>query len=436
MKALEQQPKHVYKRRGAASLEGQLKDYDPVAWTAKVKPFGLKELTKLDLRDLPADDLVELAIASKDPKEYRAAALFFLARREADVAAAALDKMVAAGGADDPLLRARVARQRAEDNEARARALVDKALAPGAVNESPEDVIALVKAIVERYADTAAYGEKLDDLKKVYVASRVARLTGPDCAGVFSATRVTRTRDTFKLEYDFAKDQVANPDWVPDLAVSKDSATKLLKNRLVIKGKVRNVVTWEAGALSFDARLLTTSQARPNVNLIISEKGGWTGLLVGYGFIYGGMNRIRVWPGAPKKPGWREPVPANVCYDLDGREPQADGKCLVAEQDPSCPVNRAIHYVVKRDQKGYLQGKLGSQTPITVANSPHADEAGSVAIAGFETELAVEHVELIGRVEATWLADRARQIADGEAAQFPKKKPQAPPPPATPPSGN
>ena len=59
--------------------------------------------------------------------------------------------------------------------------------------------------------------------------------------------------------------------------------------------------------------------------------------------------------------------------------------------------------------------------------APKWDEPGSVAIAGFETELVVEHVEITGRLDATWCAERARAIATSEASAFPAPK-VAPPP--------
>ena len=126
------------------------------------------------------------------------------------------------------------------------------------------------------------------------------------------------------------------------------------------------------------------------------------------------------------KPGWSEVLPANVCYDLTGGPPVFAGKCLVAERDPVVSIGRAIHYVARRDSRGALHGRVGSQNPVNVTASPRADESGTVAIAGFDTELAVEHVEIVGKLDMTWVGDRARLIADGEAAVFPTKKPAPP----------
>jgi hypothetical protein len=70
---------------------------------------------------------------------------------------------------------------------------------------------------------------------------------------------------------------------------------------------------------------------------------------------------------------------------------------------------------------------MGSSSPIYVQNCPKSDESGQVAIAGLETELVVEHVEIVGKLDQQWLAERARVIADAEATSFPAPSKLQPP---------
>ena len=416
------QSKHVFHHHGAPAVEGQLKEYDAVSWTGKVKPFGLKDSVAIDVRDFPQEDLIEIAVPSKDPRDLHAAAEFFVARHEVELGTVLLDKAVAQGMADDTVLRAKIASLVGREKEMRAARLVARALAPGAVNASPVDVIGAVRALVTGFSDTQAYSDKLDDVKKVYIASRVARLTSEDVAQVFSG-KVTRVgKDGLKLEYDFAKDGNPAHDWMPDVGLTKDSALHWEKHHEYMKGVCRNVAVWEGGTLSVDARLVTNDSRRPNANIIISMKPGWDGVLIGFGLKTGGMNRIKVDASAPKKAGWQIVTPCNVAHILEGKAPDQGGRCLVAEEEPAAAIGRAIRYSVKRDSKGDVSGNMGSSNPVYVANCPKSDESGQVAVAGLETELMVEHIEIAGKLDQQWLGDRARQIADAEAAAFPPPK--------------
>jgi len=417
MKGLGESPKRVYRRRTSPPLEGQLRDYDPVSWGFKVKPFGLKELLLVDVRDLVAEDVFELALPSHDPPDLRAACCFFIARREPELAALALDRAVAGGLADDPTLRARIQALLGQDKEIKAQRLAAKALSAANLTNAPEEVVNAVRALIQGYADTQTYAEKLDELKKAYAPARVARLVGADIAQVFSG-KVTKNRNDVKLEYDFSKEG-PGIDWIPDPSTQKDSAIHWVKGREHMKGIVRNIAVWEPGQISVDARIITPSDTRPNANIIISAKPGWEGLLVGFGFKTGNIDRIRVDPSAAKKPGWRVVTPCNIVYDLEGKAPDPNGKCLAAEETPAAGVGRPLHYKVNRDTKGAIHCYLGSQNPIYLDKTPHSDEAGSVAIAGLETEIGVEHVEILGRLDSQWLADRARALADAEVAKFP-----------------
>jgi serine/threonine-protein kinase len=419
--------KHVFHHHGGPAIEGQLKDYDTVAWTGKVKRFGLKETVAIDVRDFPPEDLLDLALPSKDPRDLHAAAEFFVARHEVEIATTLLDKAVAAGMADDTVLRAKIAGLVGKEKEMRAARLVAKALAPGAVNASPGDVITAVRALISGFSDTQAYAEKLDDLKKVYVASRVARLTSDDVAQVFSGKLTRVGKDAVKLEYDFGKDGNPARDWTPDAGLTKDSALHWEKHHEYMKGVCRNLAVWEGGAISVDARLITNDARRPNANIIISMKPGWDGVLIGFGLKTGGMNRIKVDASAPKKAGWQIVTPCNVAHILGGKAPDQGGQCLVAEEEPQAAIGRPIRYSVKRDAKGDVSGNMGSSNPIYVANCPKSDEAGQVAIAGLETELMVEHVEIAGKLDQQWLGDQARRLADAEAAAFPAAVKPAPP---------
>src|SRR5262249_12362509 len=156
------------------------------------------------------------------------------------------------------------------------------------------------------------------------------------------------------------------------------------------------------GDLIVEMKVQTLNPSRPNVNITMSDKTGWQGLLIGLNFIYGGLSQVKVHPSAPKKPGWPVRLPANVLIDLGGKEPHDDGYNFVAEEKPKFP-DRAVKVVFTRTSKGAIRADFGGQNAVTASTSPRNDEAGAVGIAPFTTELSIESLEITGRLEPTSL---------------------------------
>ncbi|MCO5169198.1 MAG: serine/threonine protein kinase [Planctomycetes bacterium] len=404
-----------FRLRQGEPLRGRLVDYDPAAWRGRVKLQGLKEEVPLDLRDLHPDELVGLALP---PEQGRANVLLFLARGAPEAAAAALAAWVAAGGAPAPALQARVQQALAAGLEVQAAQRLDAVLADGA----PADVVLGLPALLqdEKLRATAAYRERFDRLKDAFRRARVAQLQAAPELLFKGELKAARRGDAVTIKYTF-KDPAQLQDWTPDVRVDAASAARHADDGMIVKGKLSHVAVFQGGELGVEVRASTSNGRQPNLNVVLGDRGGWTGVLLGLGFQYGALQDLRVDPTAPRKPGYTVPLPANVCVVLDGREPRVDGPNFAAEPSPSVQntQGRAHKFDAARAADGAVRLRLRGRDVFRLPPLPDWERPGSVAIAPFATEVNVHEVEIAGRLDEAWISARAQALALIDANRLP-----------------
>ncbi|MBX3472106.1 MAG: hypothetical protein KF878_35085, partial [Planctomycetes bacterium] len=410
--------------RQGEPLRGRLVDYDPAAWRARVKLQGLKEEVPLDLRDLHPDELAGMALP---PAQGRANVLFFLARGAPEAAAAAQAAWLAVGGSPDPELQARVQTALAAGREAHVAQRLDALLADGA----PADVVLGLPALAaeEGVRATAAYRERFDRLKDAFRRARTAQLQGAPELLFKGELKATRRGDAVTIRYTF-KDPAQLQDWTPDLRVDPGSSVRHVDDGMVVKGKLSHVAVFQGGELSVDVKATTSNGRQPNLNVILGDRGAWTGVLLGLGFQHGALQDLRVDPTAPRKPGYTVPLPANVGIVLDGREPRIDGPNFAAETSPSVQntQGRAQKFDAARAADGAVRLRLRGRDVFRLPPLPDWERPGGVAFAPLGTEINVQEVEIAGRLDEAWITSRAQAMALIEANRLPTP-PGAPPAP-------
>jgi hypothetical protein len=393
-------------RGASAPLRGRLLDYDPVKLSARHEAPGRREPSPLDLRDVNPADLAALALP---PAEGRANALFFLGRGLPEAARAALD----AGGVTDAALRAEVERAAAAALEARVAATLDQALAPGVAAEA---LVAAAAGLDAATVATAAYRERHERLKEAWTAARAAQLeAAPE--GLFRGALTASRRGAIKLRYTFARPEELL-DWAPDLTLDPSSGGRPGEDGgVIVRGKVAHVAQWQPGELTVELKATTTNPRQPNINVIFGDRGGWTGALLGNGFMQGTLTALLVDPTVPRRPTQAIPLPADVILALDGREPSTSGPNLFVAPTAASSGSRKVE--ASRDEEGALRLKVKGKDVARAAGSPGGNAVGAVAFASFATEVLVQEVELVGRLDAAWVAARARTVAAAEAQALP-----------------
>jgi serine/threonine-protein kinase len=399
--------------REGEPLRGRLIEYDPVAWRGQVKLFGQREQVPLDVRDLHPEELAALALP---PSDGRANVLFFLARGVPEAAAVALAAWRATGG-DDAALAVTVQQALAGAIEARVAARLDAAIAPDA---SAEVVLALVASIDDALRATAAYRERHEQLKAAMRRVRAAQLQAAPELLFKGQLKSARRGEAVTLTYTF-KDAAQLADWQPDLAIDPASSVRHSDDGMICKGKLTHMAAFQGGELAIEVRATTSNGRQPNLNVIIGDRGGWTGVLFGLGFMYGALQDLRVDPTAPKKPGYTVPLPANVCISLNGSAPSVTGQNFAAETAPAVQgtQGRPHKFDASRAADGAVRLRLRGREVYRLPPMPEWDLAAAVALAPFGTEIVVHEVEIVGRLDEAWIAARALAVATLESNMLP-----------------
>ena len=420
--ALGDDGKAVLTLAGGGELRGRLVTYDTRAWSCSFKAWGAKEATPLELRALSVEQLLALALP---PAEGRANALYFLARRHPQAAKAALDAAVAAGQPDDRDLRAEVLRLEADLVEARIADTLNRLLDPAT---PAAELIKGARELTPEVARSATYQARFEALKAAWIKARTAQLA-TDPALLFRG-KLTRARkgDEVTLSWRF-KDPAELEDWRADPKTVGTSRVEFREGAMRVSGKATLQGLFLGGALALEVKATTNDNARPNLNVILGDQGGWTGALCGLGYQFGTPRRIDVDPSAPRKPGYNVPLPANVLVVLSGQAPPAGITCWAAEDAPSVlgSAGKPIKLRAERDQDGEVRLKVKGRTVYSVGPVAGWDQPGSVALAPLEAEMLVSEVEVQGRLDPAWVEARGVELAQREAAALPA--PPAPPPP-------
>jgi serine/threonine protein kinase len=405
------------KLRTGEALRGKATTYDARAWRVEWKSTSVKDSQPVELRSVAAEDLLALALPAA---EGRANARYFVARGVADVATAALDAYVAQGGTDEPALRLEIAMAALAAAEREATRLVLRMVDPA----TPRDeVVSLGKSVPQAVKATATWDARKDAVRDAYVNARAAQLlAAPD--QLFKGKVVkARKGDGVTITYDFKRQEEAE-DWAVDAAVDPRSKKVWQEGAILTQGKLAHIARFKGGELTVEVKATSSSTRFPNLNVILGDRGGWTGVLLGLGFGYGALDDVRIDPAAPRKPGYTVPLPANVCIVLGG-PPRQDGQNLAAETQPAVS-GRGLKFDAARAADGAVRLRLRGRQVFALPPVPGWDEVAGVAIAPFATEVQVEEVEIAGVLDPTWIDTRARAVATTEAAAFAPGAPKKP----------
>jgi hypothetical protein len=279
--------------------------------------------------------------------------------------------------------------------------------------------VSLAQGVPAALRATGAWRGRLPAVQEAFTRARQAQLLEAPERLFKGKVEKARKGDAVTITYDFKRaDQLE--DFAVDVAVDQASALRLQDEALLVKGKVGHVARFKGGELAVKVEAATSSSRQPNLNVILGDRGGWTGALVGLGFAYGPLSDLRVDPAAPgKRGGFTVPLPAHVCIVLGGRAPRLDGTNWAVETQPGLTgiAGKAQKLEALRGGDGSLKLRHRSKNVFQLpAAVPGWDEVGGVALAPFASELSVDDLELTGVLDPTWLADRARTVAAAEAA--------------------
>jgi serine/threonine-protein kinase len=393
-------------------LKGRVIEYDPARWSVRVKPYGERDDQALDLRHLHPGQALELVSPSETG---RGNVLFFMARRAPDAAKAALEAWQAAGGGDPRLVTA-ISELEAAAAEDRAAAV----LAP-LLDEitSPQLVVDGVRALDEAILATRAYAEGYARLQETFRAARVAQLAADPHSLLHGA--ISERRGRLQIRYDFDEEEQAR-DWTADLQTLKQGRADWRDGALHVSGKVRHRAVFTGGELKVELKAVSNDDARPNINVVLSERDGWSGQLVGLGFIYGGLSRVNVDASAPRKPGYKVSLPANVFLPLQGHAPKRGDPWMAAENEPALlgTAGKTWRVRVERSDEGELRLRAGASRVYSLPAYDGWDQAGRVALLPFNTELKITEITVSGILDPSWAQDEAGKAAQAEANALPR----------------
>ncbi|MDF1660589.1 MAG: hypothetical protein P1V97_02370, partial [Planctomycetota bacterium] len=219
----------------------------------------------------------------------------------------------------------------------------------------------------------------------------------------------------YRLTYKFETQKELN-DFLIDKATAKNSGTKFAIRNATIVGRIRHKARFEGGALKMEMKCQIKNRKRPNINVLISDQGGFDGVFVGIGTRMKASDLI-LSDDAPKRMrGQKIILPAHIVADVKNKK----WKYMYGSRKPSFPKSKGIiRYYLERSKRGTLTVKIGSRQYISMPDSPSADVAGSIGfyLAGFP--LQISEIKMEGVLEQAWLEKEAQLISLEEAKSFP-----------------
>ncbi|MGE0711668.1 MAG: protein kinase [Planctomycetota bacterium] len=393
--------------------EGRYLDFDALTLRGRFQDAKGGDPHDLPLRDLSPSTLVSWVLP---PAQGRGNVLLFLTRDLADAAAEAYARYKAGGGEHDPELEARIARARARRADELAGQALEPLLAPEA---AAEVVLTGIRALPPEVRKAASYKARFEELKAAYVRARLAQIQGAEEALFHAAEAKKDKRGRITLLYDFTS-EAQLLDWTPLTKELPKSTRKLGDKAMVAVGAVRLEALFEAGLLKFEFRVTERSRDKPNVNVLINPgEALWEGVLCGAGFHFGELANLKIDTGAKKQAGYIVDLPAHVLIALEGQAPSRRMTgVLAATTKPDITKGAAFKVSLTRSEKSWLKLKIGSRNVFNQVVE-QAERPGRLTLAPLESELAITEVEVWGRLEAKWVEERARAVADAEAAALP-----------------
>lgn len=425
-------------------LRGRCEAFDPQARLVQFVEEGLAEPVAVRLEDLEPDLLLRLAAgravrddqpageagrsggeAAPGSAEGGAAgggvsggaaarelgAGVCLLRLQAPRAASAALRAVARAGTQlsEPLLEALAGAER-RFAEAEAAAWHRRAAALEGTGRAAAAVAAL-EPLRERLAATAWVREHRAALRQLYVAARAAVLRAEGPQALLAGQVQPRGRDVVSVYYRFERPEELG-DWQPLVAEAieayRDSAVRQVAGQVEFRGRVR----WRPeveGEVAVEL-LLRTERSTRNVNVVLYERGAWTGWLGAFMLQTDEDRVLRTSPRAPLRPRWAFRLPAHVVARLGGRP--ADTEFLFASRGPSLPVGSTAAAVVVR---GRALSLVLNGEPISPAIPlPREEMRGGIALVPGKERLRVLELRITGTLDEGWLEQERRRLAGVE----------------------
>lgn len=391
-------------------LDGRFSNWGPKTGGKFQVKGGSERLIRA--RDLAPEELLPWVLP---PSQGRANALLLLARGLPAAASLAYERYRKAGGGEVPLLAKRIEVRRVASLEA----AVSDALAALTAEPDPSQVRTRLESFPTAWRRTAAFKAGFPALRASFVSARGAQLSEAPAALFKGSCKVDR-RGKATLSYDF-KSPDQGRDFRPSPAHSKGSEIRVEAGAATLKGVVFVEARFLPGSLRVSYKVRTRDPKAPNLNLLLNAgEGPWTGVLCGVGLTLTGIDSLKIDTQARKRAGYVVDLPAHALIQFAGKAPERRMPgVLAADLKPSLR-GKTIRVTVLTNEKGLVKVKIGSRIPLNTSVPGLAQAPpGFVALAPLSSTLEVVELELTGKLDPAWLDERARAIADREAAAIP-----------------
>jgi len=393
-------------------LEGRFASWEPGTGGQFLLKGG-ETKRALKAGDLAPDEFMPWVLP---PAQGRANALLLLSRGLPEAAALAYERYRKAGGAEVAILSARIEARRGAALEGRVQAALQALSAP---EIEPTEISARVGAFPTAWRRTAAFKAGFPTLRESFVSARGAQLA-KDPEGLFQGKCKVDRRGKATLSYDF-KDPGQGRDFRPSPAHYPGSEVKVSEGAASFKGVVFVEARFLPGSLRVVYKVKTWDPKAPNLNLLLNPQGGpWTGILCGVGLSLPGIDSLKIDTQARKRAGYVVDLPAHALLQLSGQAPERRMPGVLAADIKPTLRGKTIRVTVTTSDKGVLKVKIGSRIPL---NTPVAglaqSEPGYVALAPLSSIYEVVELDVVGKLDPAWLQERARAIAEQEAAALP-----------------
>ncbi|MBL4845752.1 MAG: serine/threonine protein kinase [Planctomycetes bacterium] len=368
----------------------------------------------LRARDLAPEELMPWILP---PAQGRASALLLLSRGLPAAAALAYDRYLKAGGVDVPTLAERIELRRSVSAEAAAAAALMELLAPGL---APAELTQRASRFPANWRRTAAFKQRYAELRARFLTARGEELSKSPAALFKGNCKVDR-RGKATLSYDFSTADQAR-DFRASPTHHKGSSLKVVEGALVVKGVVFVEARFLPGTLRVVYKVRGRDRKAPNLNLWLgADAGAWEGVFCGVGCVFTGVDSLKIDTQARKRAGYVVDLPAHALIQLAGKAPERRMPgVLAADIKPSLSRGKTIRVTVTTSEKGKVKVKIGSRIPLNASVAGLAQSPPSrVALAPLDSSIEVIELELVGKLDPVWLAERAKTIAESEAVGLP-----------------
>jgi serine/threonine protein kinase len=393
-------------------LEGRFASWDPGTGGQFLLKGGEVKRT-LSASDLAPEEFMPWVLP---PAQGRANALLLLSRGLPEAAALAYERYRAAGGAEAKLLAARVAARQGAAVEGRVQAALQVLTAP---DIDPTVISARLGAFPTTWRRTAAFKAGFPTLRESFVAARGAQLARSPM-GLFNGQCKVDRRGKATLSYDFGEPGQGR-DFRPSPTHFAGSEVKVAGGSASFKGVVFVEARFLPGSLKVVYKVRTWDPKAPNLNLLLQPQAApWTGILCGVGLSLPGIDSLKIDTQARKRAGYVVDLPAHALVQLAGQAPERRMPGVLAADIKPSLRGKTVRVTVTTSDKGVVKVKIGSRIPLNTPVAGLAQSApGYVALAPLSSTYEVVDLQLIGKLDPEWLQERARAIADQEAAALP-----------------